>query len=81
MFDGYMQRHHLRIGTREIALVAAPDERPTALATLVYELLDAHRDTSELAVELGIDCDVRWRGHLEYLRALQRVGREALASA
>ena len=47
------------------------------LTTLVYELLDAHEDTANLAADL-ID-DPRWSAHLDYLRGLQRVGREALA--
>jgi hypothetical protein len=44
---------------------------------LVYELLDAHADTAELAAELAPDA--RWAAHLDYLRALQRTGREVLA--
>jgi hypothetical protein len=52
----------------------------TELVALVYELLDGHRDTADLASELGLDCwNMRWGGHLDYLRALQRRGREALA--
>ena len=47
------------------------------LVTLIYELLDAHDDTAEMASEL--DNDLRWRAHLDYLRTLQRRGREALA--
>ncbi len=47
------------------------------VAALVYELLDAHADTTELAGELAFD--PRWAAHLDYLRALQRVGRSALA--
>ena len=44
---------------------------------LIYELLDAHRDTAELAGQL---CDdPAWARHLDYLRALQRAGRETLA--
>jgi hypothetical protein len=47
------------------------------LTTLVYELLDAHEDTARLAAEL---CgDPRWAAHTDYLRGLQRVGRETLA--
>lgn len=49
------------------------------LAHLVYELLDAQDDTARLAGEL--EFDDRWRAHLDYLRALQRVGRGALARA
>ena len=52
----------------------------TELVALVYELLDAHHDTAELASETGVDrSNMRWRGHLDYLRALQRKGRETLA--
>ncbi len=47
------------------------------LTELVYELLDAHGDTVMLAAE-PVD-GAEWRAHLEYLRGLQRVGREMLA--
>jgi hypothetical protein len=47
------------------------------LAELVYELLDAHQDTTDLARDRV--ADVRWAAHLDYLRRLQRIGREALA--
>jgi hypothetical protein len=47
------------------------------LTALVYELLDAHADTARLAAE--VTADGRWEAHLDYLRDLQRVGREALA--
>jgi hypothetical protein len=43
----------------------------------VYELLDAHVDTIKLAGEPAATED--WAAHLDYLRDLQRVGREALA--
>jgi hypothetical protein len=49
----------------------------TYLADLVYELLDAHTDTIRLAG--GMAWDPEWAAQLEYLRGLQRVGREALA--
>lgn len=48
-----------------------------ALTELVYELLDAHADTLVLARELG--SAAQWSAHLDYLRGLQRVGRETLA--
>jgi hypothetical protein len=48
------------------------------LCALSYELLDAHHDTIALAADLPDD---RWRAHLDYLRALQRRGRELLAQA
>jgi hypothetical protein len=44
---------------------------------LLYELLDAHVDTMRIACDL--DDDPVWAAHLDYLRDLQRVGREALA--
>jgi hypothetical protein len=47
------------------------------LTELVYELLDAHEDTARLAEDLSPD--PRWAAHLDYLRRLQRVGRESLA--
>jgi hypothetical protein len=46
------------------------------LAALSYELLDAHRDTIELAADLP---DGAWRAHVDYLRALRRTGHELLA--
>jgi hypothetical protein len=47
------------------------------LVALTYELLDAHSDTAELACSRHDD--LRWRAHLDYLRALQRKGRQLLA--
>ena len=47
------------------------------LSGLVYELLDAHLDTLELAMSLA--GSEAWDAHLDYLRDLQRVGRETLA--
>lgn len=49
------------------------------LVALTYELLDAHADTAHLAE--GLPCDPSWAAHLDYLRALQRKGREMLARA
>lgn len=49
------------------------------LGRLVYELLDAHEDTMRLATTLAVDEE--WAAHLDYLRDLQRVGRERLARA
>jgi hypothetical protein len=47
------------------------------VVALIYELLDAHNDTAQLADELPSDpC---WEAHLDYLRALQREGRATLA--
>jgi hypothetical protein len=47
------------------------------LAELVYELLDAHTDTIALAEEQTASSV--WAAHLDYIRDLQRVGRERLA--
>jgi hypothetical protein len=47
------------------------------LAELVYELLDAHGDTMQLVGEQTETA--AWAAHLDYLRDLQRVGRELLA--
>ena len=49
------------------------------LTRLVYELLDAHYDTARLAEDVAED--ERWHAHLAYLRDLQRVAREVLATA
>jgi hypothetical protein len=49
----------------------------TQLQEVVYELLDAHYDTAQLAAETADDD--RWSAHLEYLRALQRQTRGILA--
>jgi hypothetical protein len=53
------------------------DEAAADLAALASELLDAHADTAQLADELPYDPS--WAAHLDYLRALQRMGREMLA--
>jgi hypothetical protein len=47
------------------------------VATLIYELLDAHEDTVRLT-DRGAG-PLEWQAHLDYLRALQRVTRERLA--
>ena len=47
------------------------------LTELVYELLDAQADTLMLEPD-SLD-EPEWRAHLDYLRRLQRVGREMLA--
>jgi hypothetical protein len=63
--------------------IAAP--QADYLTDLVYELLDAHEDTARLFAKLDaepladLDEDRGLEAHLEYLRRLQRVGREALA--
>jgi hypothetical protein len=49
------------------------------LARLVYELLDAHYDTARLAEDVAED--EGWHTHLAYLRDLQRIAREVLATA
>jgi hypothetical protein len=54
-------------------------ETSEQLPLLVDELLGALDDTARLAADLALDW--RWQVHLGYLRDLQRLGREALASA
>ncbi len=54
-----------------------PNAKPVQIE-LIYELLDAHDDTARLAGALG-EVDPGWSAHLDYLRALQRKGREAVA--
>jgi hypothetical protein len=56
---------------------STPKLRDTDTVTLIYELLDAHQDTAEIAQDLCDDPE--WAAHLDYLRALQRTGREMLA--
>jgi hypothetical protein len=57
-----------------------PDAEASAgLAELAYELLDAHTDTAQMVD--GLQDDPSWAAHLDYLRALQRKGREMLARA
>jgi hypothetical protein len=58
---------------------AEAERSPEDLADLVYELLDAHHDTSRLAAQLT--GDGQWQAHLAYLRDLQRTGRAMLAQA
>ena len=57
----------------------APASRPRSpWAYRVYELLDAHDDTAELASDYS---EESWELHLDYLRSLQRRTREILARA
>lgn len=49
-----------------------------ALVSLAYELLDAHDDTARL-IGSGAAGE-EWPAHLDYLRCLQRRGREVLAA-
>lgn len=63
----------------EIPASSVGADRAEQLARLVYELLDAHADTEQLAH--GRSAGLPWRVHLDYLRDLQRTGREILARA
>ncbi len=62
---------------------SAPAQSPSrTLVELVYELLDAHHDSGQLLTQLALGRaadPVQLQAHLEYLRALQRTGRELLA--
>jgi hypothetical protein len=53
------------------------DASLSALGKLVYQLLDAHEDTAQMAAWFRGDPD--WRLHLERLQRLQRTSRETLA--
>ena len=57
----------------------ATESANALLVQVVYELLDAHADTQQLATRLN--SDPAWSAHLNYLSQLQRTGREALATA
>jgi hypothetical protein len=57
--------------------VATTGRTASVQISLIYELLDAHDDTARLASDL--QADPGWRSHLDYLRDLQRVGRELVA--
>jgi hypothetical protein len=50
----------------------------SAVIRLIYELLDAHGDTAQLAQRHAHE--PTWEAHLEYLRALRRTRRGTLAS-
>ena len=50
--------------------------RTGLLIDLIYELLDAPTDTVDLTSHLS---DPVWDAHTDYVRALQRRGREILA--
>jgi hypothetical protein len=63
-------RVHSHATSRAHATIAAE-------IALIHELLDAHDDTALMAGELALKpC---WQAHLDYLRALQRRGRELVA--
>jgi hypothetical protein len=53
-------------------------EETVELSALVYELLDAHADTAQLATGLAGE-ERAWELHLRYLQDLQRAARERLA--
>jgi hypothetical protein len=57
--------------------VSASAATESELLSLLYELLDAHTDTIEIGA--GLAEELRWRVHLDYLRALQRKTREMVA--
>jgi hypothetical protein len=57
-------------------VVRGDSPRTGILIDLIYELLDAHSDTVDLTSHMS---DPAWEAHADYLRALQRRGREILA--
>ena len=71
----------VRAGTTDTSVGGDPQADTNAgtdMAALAYELLDAHADTAQLTD--GLIYDPSWAAHLDYLRGLQRKGREMLAS-
>ena len=66
----------IRLQARSPLQVESEALSPDAVA-LIYELLDALDDTAQLGEHLREDQN--WEAHLDYLRALQRTGREMLA--
>jgi hypothetical protein len=67
----------IRVPRRLSRARSISDPREADTITLIYELLDAHQDTADIAEDLCDDPE--WAAHLDYLRALQRTGREMLA--
>jgi hypothetical protein len=61
----------------ESPVVALERLHRSQVTMLIYELLDAHLDTAELATDL--EHEPGWSAHLSYLNALQRYGRQVLA--
>ena len=57
---------------------AAAPGRNSDLLDLVGELIDAHTDTVQL-ITGDESTELAWLAHCDYLRALQRLGRETLA--
>ena len=73
-----MDRTRIQIDfVREQAVNPSTHTSEQTLVTLVYELLDAHDDTAQLAGAAA--SDQQWAQHLDYLRCLQRKGRQLLA--
>jgi hypothetical protein len=73
------RRSEQQWGSERFVRSAGQTKVPAAIDTiaLIYELLDAHDDTARLVREAA-DTPL-WDVHLEYLRRLQRAGREVLA--
>jgi hypothetical protein len=66
-------------GKRESSRGVAPTVQvDPGVANLISELLDAHLDT--LALVRATESAAAWDAHLDYLRALQLLGRAALAN-
>jgi hypothetical protein len=62
---------------RRFAPTSTQLTREALLERLVDELTDAHEDTVRLTA-MGRS-ELEWEVHVDYLRALQRMAREALA--
>ena len=70
-------RQRRRAGHARMIPVRHSTDGVFVLSRLVYELVDAHSDTAQLADDFRDD--LAWAAHLDYLRGLQRVARETLA--
>lgn len=57
---------------------AVPGPEEKLLLVLAAELVDAHVDTVELALDWADE--LRWQAHLDYLRALVRTTERILAA-
>ncbi|HYY22269.1 MAG TPA: hypothetical protein VE780_10365 [Thermoleophilaceae bacterium] len=58
----------------QVSTVVGP---PVEVRQLLYELIDAHADTVELATRVATG--VAWSAHISYIQDLQRLAQETLA--
>jgi hypothetical protein len=58
----------------QVPTLAGP---PVEVRQLLYELVDAHADTVELATRVATG--IAWSAHISYIQDLQRLAEETLA--